>query len=62
MTTARIALRMSALGQPEETCATCDRRFRRGEEMTAVETDTGEPLGWHCRTCIDEWKAGKAKT
>ena len=53
---AHIVLQMSASGIYEaEVCAGCDRRFERGELMSAIEAEDEEPLGWYCSSCIQEW-------
>ena len=55
---AEIVLQMTALANfvsPEE-CSGCDKIFARGEQMSAVESDDGEPMGWFCPECIDDWE------
>ena len=57
---ATITLRMQALGLiipgAAETCAGCGREFSRGEQMSAVDADDGEPMGWYCGDCVQRWK------
>lgn len=50
---ANIALVMQATGK--ERCQGCKNRFGRGEKMSAVEYDDGEPAGWFCGGCIKKW-------
>lgn len=50
---AEIKMTMSAIGNEPQMC---HRKFSRGETMTAVEFDNGEPGGWHTQECIDYWK------
>ncbi len=50
---AKVTATMQALGNEPQTCL---RPFNRGEEMTAVEYDDGEPAGWHTAECIEYWK------
>lgn len=56
---AYVALTMNASGVFgfEEECTGCFRKFRRGEQMTAVEYDDGSQAGWHCADCLALWKA-----
>lgn len=50
---ARIEITMSALGNEPQTC---HRPFVRGETISAVVYDNGEPAGWHTADCVDYWK------
>ena len=54
---AHIALTMTAIGVAGEICTDCERPFARGERMNAVETESGDPLGWYCDACIAAWRA-----
>jgi len=51
---AKIEAKMQSLGVEEASC--CGKTFDRGEEMSAVVSDNGEPLGWYCDQCIENWK------
>lgn len=48
-----IQAKMSAVGNEPQTCT---RLFVRGETMTSVEYDDGEPAGWHTQECIEHWR------
>ena len=50
---ATIKAKMQALGNEPQTCT---RRFERGETITAVGYDDGDPAGWHTQECIDHWR------
>ena len=54
---AEIEARMTSLGDPAETCSGCGRGFSRGQQMTAVRVDSGEPAGWFCEECVRYWRA-----
>ena len=54
---AHIVTSMQALGFPNEVCPYCEKQFVRGQTMFALEEEDGNPLGWFCQVCIDEWKA-----
>ena len=51
---ARVEMTMTALGC-EPRCFGCGREWERGQVMTAVLYDDGEPAGWFCASCILEW-------
>ena len=51
---AHVVLKMNSMGVEGE-CSGCDNVFLDGEQMTAVETETGEKLGWFCERCIRTW-------
>lgn len=54
---ARVVQEMTAIGvYGSETCSGCDRFLERGETMSAVESKSGEKLGWFCYQCLAEWK------
>ena len=55
---AHLSAIMQCLGVGEQ-CQGCERDMKRGEQWSAVETEGGEPLGWHCDDCIADWKAGR---
>lgn len=60
---AKVRMTMDATGLHElndgaEHCYHCQHLFDRGETMTAVESDDGDPLGWFCRPCVDAWPRG----
>ncbi len=50
---AQIKTQMQAIGNEPQTCY---RPFERGEVMTAIEYDNGEPAGWHTNECVEHWK------
>lgn len=55
---AHVVQEMTAIGvYGSETCSGCDRSFKRGDTMSAVESESGEKLGWFCRGCLAEWGA-----
>ena len=54
---ATIVTTMQALGVTSEECNACGRSFRRAETMHAVVSKSGQPLGWYCGLCIDDWAA-----
>lgn len=56
---ATIASKMSALGNEPDGCTGCKVKFERGETMSAVEYENGDPAGWFCDSCIDKWKTGE---
>lgn len=60
---AKVRLQMQALANPicREICTGCDKEFDRGEMMSAVEYDDGEPAGWFCDACIRNWNETIAK-
>jgi len=59
---AHVTIEMQALGvYGSETCLGCERSFERGETMSAVESDSGEKLGWFCLECLNEWGAASRK-
>ena len=58
---AQIKCRMTSVGVVGEFCKGCQRAFNRGETMTAVEYDDGDPAGWFCQKCIDNWNITIAK-
>ena len=51
---AKVEVIMQAIGVEQSSC--CGKIFERGEQMNAVVSDNGEPLGWYCDQCIQEWK------
>ena len=51
---ASIETKMQAIGVEVSSC--CGKTFERGEQMNAVVSNSGEPLGWYCDECIEEWK------
>jgi len=55
---AYINIQMNAIGAEAETCACCQKRFARGEQMSGVcSNDIDDtPLGWLCDNCISDWK------
>ena len=53
---ARPAAYMTSLGTEHERCDGCGNAIPRGVQMTAIELDNGDPAGWFCPACIDEWK------
>lgn len=59
---AHIKVKMPALGHTKERCTGCGRNFERGEQMSAVEYENGEPMGWFCDDCIADWKAKGVKS
>ena len=48
-----VKMTIQAIGNEPKTC---NRAFERGEIITAVEYDDGEPAGWHTQECIEYWK------
>ena len=53
---AYIVLNMTAGGISEaEVCSGCAHRFEDGEHMNAVASENGEPLGWYCDSCVQQW-------
>lgn len=60
---ASVKLTMQAMGGvvADERCTGCERRFNRGETMSAVEYNDGEPAGWFCQHCIANWNETIAK-
>jgi hypothetical protein len=60
---AHIEMTMQAVGVLDaEKCAGCEKAFARGETMSAVVAESGEPLGWYCSPCIAEWRVRSQKT
>lgn len=57
---AEVTLQMDSLEQGES-CSGCDRDFKRGETMSAVEYANGEKAGWFCTPCIQNWNQTIAK-
>lgn len=60
---AQIKCKMNALAlciSPEK-CNGCRKQFARGETMSAVEYDDGEPAGWFCDECIKNWNVESKK-
>lgn len=55
---AEIKCKLIALGS-EPPCNGCEKKFVRGETMNSVEYKDGQPAGWFCDTCINDWKSGK---
>jgi hypothetical protein len=54
---AHIALQMTACaGIADEHCNGCNKAFDRGEQMNAIEYESGEKAGWYCQACVDYWK------
>lgn len=53
---AQITLTMQAHGVSAEKCDGCTRQFNRGETMSAVAYDDGDPAGWHCADCLAVYK------
>lgn len=49
------AVHMRSLGV-EPPCSRCGHPWRRGEIMIALETNDGEPAGWHCRECCEQMR------
>ena len=52
---AHIKTTMLATITADERCAGCKRLFEHGEVMSAVEFDDGDPAGWFCSSCIENW-------
>ena len=53
---AYIVLNMTAGGVSEaEVCSGCAHRFEYGEQMNAVASENGDPLGWYCNSCVQQW-------
>jgi hypothetical protein len=52
---ARIDAQMTAVGNEPTPCECCEHKFARGEQMSAVVSHSGEPLGWYCDECIRTW-------
>ena len=50
---AAVKAKMQSLGNEPQTCT---RKFVRGETMTAVEFDNGDPAGWHTADCVKHWE------
>jgi hypothetical protein len=46
---------VAVLGMEEECCG-CKRKFRRREQMNAMEYEDGTSAGWHCDECVELWK------
>lgn len=53
----RTVILMASAGDmiAENACEGCSRPFQKGEPMTAVEANDGEPLGWYCESCLAVW-------
>lgn len=47
---------MTSLGSDNETCCACEKAIPRGSQMTAFEYDNGEAAGWHCESCVENYK------
>lgn len=56
---AKIEIRMQAIGVEFSGC--CGKQFERGETMSAIVSNNGEPLGWYCDSCIKKWKSSPTK-
>ena len=53
---ASIVLQMQSVGIEAESCVGCNKVIPRGDMMNAVKADNGDPLGWWCDSCIQEWR------
>ncbi len=53
---ARVTIKMVAHGISKEQCEGCGTRFQRGEQMSGVEYEGGDPAGWFCAACLTEWR------
>jgi len=53
---ARIEVKMSYWGNENYYCTGCDKQFGCGEQMNAVVWDNGDPAGWFCDCCINNWE------
>lgn len=53
---ARVELTMQSVGVDSETCARCERGFKRGETMSAVVLEDSTTTGWWCDDCVDYWR------
>lgn len=52
-------MKMSSMGV--EFCGWCERKFERGESMTAIVYNDGESAGWWCDMCVEEAKKEVSK-
>ena len=61
MASVKLTMQATGIATAKESCTGCDRSFRRGETMSAVEYDNGDPAGWFCKSCIQNWNETIAK-